>query len=95
MRELDDELLRKHKWRSARRETRKLADQVIGKGWYGPELGRILAELALFEAIADANLGRDREAIWYWHVATNLDSAVRSRDLGRYGEAGKLLYGWA
>jgi len=87
-----DEQLRQHRWKFALRKQVKLEEKVLDESWYGPDLHRVLAELALFRAIADANLRRDREAIWYWHIASNLDARIRDRDLAPYGRAGKLLY---
>lgn len=84
--------LRAHKWKAALKKARTLADRVSRSSWYGPDLGRVLAELALAEAVADANLGHDRQAIWLWHTAINLDFKIRRRDLSPYGEAAKLLY---
>lgn len=86
------EKLREHRWKAARRNAESLADEVMRSSWYGPGLGHVLAELALARAVADANLGRDRQAIWHYHAATNLDFRIRTRDLAPYGEAAKLLY---
>ncbi|MCP4655591.1 MAG: hypothetical protein GY856_09255 [bacterium] len=87
-----DEQLRKQRWKISLRKLAKLEETVLDESWYGPDLHRVLAELALFQAIAGANLRHDRQAVWYWHIATNLDSRVRDRDLAPYGRAGKLLY---
>ena len=86
------ELLRKHKWKGARSGARALGKKVLSKSWYGPDLGRVLAQIALTQAIAEANLHNDREAIWYWHIATNLDFRLRKSNLSAYGEAADLLY---
>lgn len=87
-----EELARGHKWKPARKKVAALAREVSTKSWYDPELGRILAELALLQAVVEANLGRDWKAIWLWHAAVNLDFKLRKRDLGPYGKAAKLLY---
>ncbi len=87
-----EESLRAHKWKPARRAAQKLGKKVMNKSWYGPNLDKVLAEAALAQAIAGANLGDDGEAVWYWHVAINLNHRIRDRDLGPYGRAGKLLY---
>ncbi len=86
------EHLRKHRWKFSLRKLAKLEERVLDEAWSGPDLDRVLAELALYRAIVDANLRRDRSALWYWHIATNLDSRVRGRDLAPYDRAGKLLY---
>lgn len=85
------DVLAEQKWKLAKTKARKLAKKVAGSSWYGPDLGQVLAELDFAHAVADANLGNDREAIWYWHIACNLDFRLRRRDLAPYGEAAKLL----
>ncbi len=84
--------LRRHKWKPGRKQARKLAETVAGQSWYGRDLGKILGELSLYRAVAEANLGLDREALWHWHMASNLDPALRRRDLSLYGDAARLLY---
>ncbi len=79
------------KWKAAGRGARKLAEEILFHGWHDRELGRILAELALYQAVASANLGRRDEALWYWDMAQNLDFRIRKRDLTPYGETGELL----
>ncbi len=86
-----DAKLRAGKWKPGLKEARVLTKVVVQRTWYGRELGPMLAELALYQALAEANLGRRDEAIWHWHMAQNLDFRVRRRDLSPYGEAGKLL----
>ncbi len=86
-----DKNLRDHKWKSGLRSARRLTDTILGRSWYGKELGRMLSELALYQAVAEANLGKRDDAVWHWHVAQNLDFRMRRRDLSPYGEAGKLL----
>ena len=84
--------LRRGKWKAALADTERVTETVLGRTWYGKELRQIVAELALFHALAEANLGRDEPAIWHWHIAQNLDFRIVKRDLAPYGEAGKLLY---
>ncbi len=83
--------LRRQKWKPGRKQARKLAETVARQSWYGRDLGKVLAELALYQAVAEANLGLEREALWHWHMASNLDPALRRRDLSPYGDAAKLL----
>jgi hypothetical protein len=90
VREIDAQL-RRHRWKPARKQARKLAETVSRRSWYGRDLGKVLAELSLYQAVAEANLGLRREAIWHWHMASNLDLAMRRRDLSPYGDAAKLL----
>ncbi len=84
--------LRQGKWKSALAHTERVIKTVLGRTWYGKELRQMVADLALYQALAEANLGRDGPAIWHWHIAQNLDFRIVKRDLAPYGEAGKLLY---
>lgn len=80
------------KWKKAAKEAPRLGREITALSWYHPELPKVFAEVALYEAIAAANLERDEHAIWMWHVAQNIDRAIRDRDLAPYGRAAKLLY---
>lgn len=86
-----DATLRKGRYKAGLQQARKLAGEVTTRSWHGRDLRQILADLAFYQAVAAANLGSKREAIWYWHVAWNLDFKTSQRDLSPYGEAGKLL----
>ncbi len=86
-----DAKLRAGKWKRGKNDARRLAEEISRQGWYGVELRRILADLAFYQAAGAANLGRNEEAIWYWHMAQNVDPRVRKKDFAPYGEAAKLL----
>lgn len=86
-----DAALRSGKWKPARKQAQKLAAAVVKTSWYGAELDKVLAELAFQQAAALANLGERDEAIWYWHIAQNLDFRIVRKDLAPYGDAAKLL----
>lgn len=86
-----DAALLRGKWKPARKQARKLAETVVKNNWNGIELEQILAELACQQAVALANLGDKRDAVWYWHIAQNLDARIFNKDLAPYGEAGRLL----
>lgn len=86
-----DAQLRSGKWKTALRHAQRVTETVLTRTWYGKEIRRMLSELALYQAVAEANLGRRDDAIWHWHIAQNLDFRMRRRDLAPYGKAGKLL----
>ncbi len=86
-----DAALRQQKWKPARKQARKLAATVVKHSWHDIELEEVLAELAFQQAAALANLGEKEAAIWYWHIAQNLDFRIVRKDLAPYGVAGKLL----
>ncbi len=91
--ELDkvDAKLRAGNWKKGQRAARRTAEDIVRQSWYGAELRRILAELAFYQAAAAANMGQNEEAIWYWHIAQNVDPRIRKKDPAPYGDAGKLL----
>ena len=84
-------MLRRGSWKPGKRKAHKLAETILKQSWYGPGLRQILAELAFLQAAASANLGERDEAIWYWHMAQNIDRRIHDKDFSPYGEAGKLL----
>ncbi len=86
-----DAKLRAGKWKPGARAARKLAEEVLSHSWHDRELKRILAELAFYQAAASANLGQKDKAVWYWHMAQNVDRRIREKDLAPYGAAGNLL----
>ena len=89
--ELIDGSLRNGKWKYARKNAKNLGKTIITEAWNDRELSAILAELALYQAIAEANLDRRGDAIWHWYTALNLDGGIASRDFTPYGNAGRLF----
>ena len=86
-----DGSLRNGRWKYARRNTRRLTATVLEESWRDPELDAVLAELALYRAIAEVNLNRQEDATWYWQMAMNLDRSIAERDLAPYGKAAASL----
>lgn len=86
-----EETVRAGRWKAGRRQAERLAQEVLGSSWFGPDLRKVLARLAFLQAVAEANLGNDRVAIWTWHIACNLDFRLRTTDFTPWGEAGDLL----
>ncbi len=83
--------LGRSRWRRALKCVDALRDKVSEKSWYEPDLGEVLATLELQRAVAEANLGRDDDALWDWWEALNLHPDVASTDLAPYGKASELL----
>lgn len=86
-----DDLLRQGKWKQGRNKAQKLTRQVLSQSWYGTGLRESLTDLAVYLAVAEANLGRDDDAVWHWYIAQNLDRGAFRRDLSPYGQSAKLL----
>jgi hypothetical protein len=89
--DLIDASLRDARWTDARQSARQLADEILHKAWNDPELDSVLAELAFYQAVANANLDLRDQAIWDWYTALNLDKWIAARDLSPYGKAAKLF----
>ena len=89
--DLVDGSLHNGTWTYARKSAAKLADQILKEAWNDPELKAVLAELALYQAIAEANLDRREDAIWHWHTALNLEPRIARRDFSDYGNAARLF----
>ena len=79
------------KYRRAEKRARQLGEKVQGKSWTGIDLREVLSRIALQRAVAEANLGKRREALWHWHVALNIDPQIAQWDLSPYDDAAKLL----
>ena len=79
------------RWKYARRNTIKLTETILKESWQDRELDALLGELALYRAIAEANLGQWETANWYWHTALNLNRRIAARDLTSYGVAASSL----
>jgi len=87
-----EQQIRQGAWQKAQKSARKLVRQVLSKAWHDRELGAVLAELALYQAIAELHLDRREDAVWHWYLAQNLHPPIRGRDWTPYGQkAGEVL----
>jgi TonB family protein len=57
----------------------------------GGKAGSAVAMFLMCRAVAEAGLGEEREAIWDWQVAQQLDPRLESWKLTEFGPAGALL----
>jgi TonB family protein len=69
----------------------RVIDEMFGRLGKGDEAARALAIAIHYKAVALAGLGRQEDALWYWHTALALYPAVAERDLSAFGEAGAFL----
>lgn len=79
------------RWKYARKRAIRLTETILEESWRDRELDEVLAELALYRAVANANLDRREDAVWYWQMALNLNRRVAERDLSAYGVAATSL----
>jgi len=88
-----DELLLSGQWKRAGKSAERTVRQMLTHGWQHPEtLRRELAELALYQAIAYANQGRQDDAWWLLDTARNLGRRVEREELLPYGNAVGILF---
>lgn len=78
---------------AARKITVKVTDQMVDAMGPGEQAAKALGAVLTLRALAEAGLGREDDALWYWHLALNLFPGVAGYDLARYGEPGELLRG--
>lgn len=57
----------------------------------GASVGRFLGLATVLRAVAAYQLGREDEALWHWHVSTQLFPDLEISELSSYDEAGEFL----
>lgn len=82
-----DQNLRAQKWDEARKQAREVAGEIVGDAGRDKDAGYTLAVSAVFRAIAEASLGRQDDADWYWDLALNLVPGIGKTNLSPYGAA--------
>lgn len=78
-------------WQRAWKGSSKLVDDLTPRLGAGKESSRFLARAVTQRALAAAGLGKEEEAVWFWHTAQNLDPEFRTAELDSYGKAGEFL----
>jgi hypothetical protein len=86
-----NELLRQQEWRRAAKDARKLVEEMVEGVLAGEGSAQLLASAVAQQAVAEAGLGHQDEAVWLWHLAQNLDPGLRRVTLGAYGPPGQAL----
>jgi hypothetical protein len=82
-------------WKRTADRAVKLRERMVEKVGEANELTDPIARTLAIQAIAEANLGRDDEALWHWHAAQSFLAGLESQDLTAYGRAGQILGGRA
>jgi TonB family protein len=83
--------LEKGDYRAAMKTAEWVLDDMLDKMGPGEGSTRTFAIALMQKALASAGLGKQEDALWDWHIALSLHPALRRADLGKFGEAGKLL----
>ncbi len=90
IREIDELLLadnNKKAYREASRLIRRISDIYIS----GPNVGRFLGWATVLRAIAAYHLGHEAEALWHWHVATQMFPDILNYQMTAYEDAGQFF----
>ncbi len=84
-----DQKLRAHEWEAAAKRGRQAGEQIVDLAGTGESPAYSLAVAYVFRAIAEAKLGHQDDAEWFWDSALNLFPEVAKTSLSPYG--GKAL----
>jgi len=82
-----DQKLRAQQWEEARKQAREVAGEIVDDAGRNKDAGYTLAVTSVFRAIAEAGLGRQDDADWYWDLALNLVPGIGKTNLSPYGDA--------
>jgi TonB family protein len=69
----------------------KLIDDMLNSLGPGEDETKWFAVVVAHKALALAGLGREDQAIWYWHVALNIHPAVAGADMTVFGPPAEFL----
>lgn len=87
----NQERLRRGEWETAAKSSRELVAQMVRGLLTGEGASKLLALAVAEQAVAESGLGNEAEAVWWWHVAQNLNPELRKSTLTAYGPAGVSL----
>jgi hypothetical protein len=80
-----DQKLRAQQWDEAGKQARQLGRRMVGEAGRDKDVAYSFAVVSVFQAIAEAGLGNQEEAAWYWDTALNLVPGIASTNLAPYG----------
>lgn len=86
-----DQLLRTRQWEAAARRARQAGEEIVDLAGTGDSPAYTLAVVNVFRAIAEAELGHQEDAEWFWDSALNLFPDVAKTDLSPYGKKAREL----
>ncbi len=84
-----------HQWKEAVDQSVKVRAKLLKKFRDPGVTPTLIAKTLVVQAIAEANLGRDDDALWHWHAAQNYLAGLPAMDLSAYGRAAQILAGRA
>jgi TonB family protein len=83
--------LKKGNYAKALRIDERLINEMLGSLGPGEEETKSFSLAVAHKALALAGLGREDDAIWYWHVAQNLDPSLGTSDMSMFGAPAEFL----
>jgi len=88
-------LLEAGEYKRAVKRARKVRARIVADISEAGESTRPAAETLVIQAVAEANLGRDHDALWHWYLAQSYLPGLPELDLQSMGRAAELLQGRA
>ncbi len=86
-----DRLVQVEESKKAYKQVNRLRDEMINGFISGQSVSYYLGATTVLRALAAYQLGQEGEALWYWHVATQLFPDFLKQDMAAYGDAGRFL----
>lgn len=86
-------LLEAGEYRRVVKRAPKVRSRIVADISEAAESTRPAAETLVIQAVAEANLGRDDDALWHWYLAQSYLPGLPDLDLGSMGRAAELLEG--
>jgi len=84
-------LLREGRWAEGKANSQTGLEELGRYLAPGGKAGSAVGLFLMCRALGEAGLGEEREAVWDWQVAQQLDARLESWNLTDFGEAGAIL----
>ena len=80
-----------HDYAKALKIDERMIDDMIARLGPGEDETKWFAVIVAHKALALAGLGREDDAVWYWHVALNIYPGVAGSDMSVFGPPAEFL----
>lgn len=85
--------LQRGEWAAAEAGSRSLVREMVAWIAGGEGAARSIALMTAFQAVAEAGLGREDDALWHWHIAQQIVPEISAMKMGMFGAGGAVLLG--